>query len=248
MKYKGRLQPEEREQISLLSLSIKKNMRSLLRNFFTKVFQKKGGIVTYYSIDKNQKIQKYVEEIKSEVDFLLSINEALQLYYLSNSVNKLEGDFAEVGCYQGGSTKLILHSMSNSKHLHLFDTFEGLPERNEIIDNDRFYKGQFACSMEKVSEYLSDPRVIFYKGFFPFTAEKIEKNTRFSFVHLDLDLYEPTIEALKFFYPRLTRGGIILTHDYSTAAGVGMAYNEFSHHHNIPIFPLSGSQAFICKF
>ena len=38
---------------------------------------------------------------------------------------------------------------------------------------------------------------------------------------------ESTIEALKFFYPRMSPGGLILCHDYLSAAGVHAAYAEF---------------------
>lgn len=44
-----------------------------------------------------------------------------------------------------------------------------------------------------------------------------------------MDLYQPTIEGLKFFYPRMSSGGIILVHDYNNVRwpGVSKAVNEF---------------------
>ena len=50
----------------------------------------------------------------------------------------------------------------------------------------------------------------------PETAEGIDD--RFAFVNLDMDLYEPTIEGLRFFYPRMSEGGVILIHDYFSEA------------------------------
>jgi Macrocin-O-methyltransferase (TylF). len=44
---------------------------------------------------------------------------------------------------------------------------------------------------------------------------------------LDVDLYQSTLDCLEFFYPRLNPGGIIVTHDYSWAAGVDRAFSEF---------------------
>ena len=37
---------------------------------------------------------------------------------------------------------------------------------------------------------------------------------QYCFVNLDMDLYQPTYEGLKFFYPRMKKGGVILVHDY----------------------------------
>ncbi len=43
---------------------------------------------------------------------------------------KIKGELAEVGVYKGGSAKLICEAKGNSI-LHLFDTFEGLPNVGE---------------------------------------------------------------------------------------------------------------------
>ena len=40
---------------------------------------------------------------------------------------------------------------------------------------------------------------------------------RFSFVHVDVDLYEPHRDAIEFFWPRLTRGGVMVFDDYGSA-------------------------------
>ena len=49
-------------------------------------------------------------------------------------------------------------------------------------------------------------------GRFPETATGITE--KFVFVNLDMDLYEPTLEGLRFFYPLMSPGGVILIHDY----------------------------------
>jgi len=67
-----------------------------------------------------------------------------------------------------------------------------------------------------------------YKGIFPDTSDPIKKNT-FSFVHLDTDLYDGTLQSLNFFYNRMQQGGIIMTHDYSDllTPGVKEAFDLF---------------------
>ena len=50
------------------------------------------------------------------------------------------------------------------------------------------------------------------KGYFPKTVEGLEE--RFAFVSLDADLYQPMLEGLKYFYPRLEKGGYMFIHDF----------------------------------
>jgi hypothetical protein len=44
---------------------------------------------------------------------------------------------------------------------------------------------------------------------FPEVADR-----RFAFVHIDVDLEQPTRDSIEFFYPRMNKGGIILCDDY----------------------------------
>ena len=48
-------------------------------------------------------------------------------------------------------------------------------------------------------------------------------------MHIDLCLYKPTLEALKFFYPRLVKGGIIVSNSYnfSVFPGETRAWDEY---------------------
>jgi len=68
------------------------------------------------------------------------------------------------------------------------------------------------------------------KGIFPETAKGLEKEL-FSLVIIDLDIYQSTLDALEFFYPRLSSGGYLFIHDYNNPlesnAGVFKAVNEF---------------------
>jgi O-methyltransferase len=88
--------------------------------------------------------------------------------------------------------------------------------------------------------------VAFYKGFFPQTAGR-PRDAVFSFVHLDVDLYQSTLEGLKFFYPRPSRGGILLSHDYKSSAGVDKAFQDFSQTNRSRVVGLSGYQCLVVK-
>ena len=83
-------------------------------------------------------------------------------------------------------------------------------------------------SVEKVQRYIGAHVNIRYKpGFFPETTAGLETE-KFALVHIDADLYAPTVEALTFFYPRLSNGGVIIVHDYNhNWDGIPKAINEF---------------------
>lgn len=133
-----------------------------------------------------------------------------------------------------------------STPLHLFDTFAGLPD--EIDESDgRFKKGMFRASEEKVRERLSEyPNVHIHPGLFPDTAGPVE-STKFSFVHLDVDLYSVTKKALEFFYPRMLPGGRILSHDYGQCEGVWKAFDEFTASKPEKLQPMEATQVLLIK-
>lgn len=143
----------------------------------------------------------------------------------------IEGDFAELGVHKGETAKLI-YEMDTARNLHLFDTFEGFNEKDLLQENKqggKYTTKEFSdTDLESVKKQIDGgDRVIFHPGYFPSTSIGLE-NTKFSFVHLDADLYLPTIEALKFFYPRLSPGGVIIVHDYNhTWDGIKKAFDEF---------------------
>lgn len=187
-----------------------------------------------------------IKQIKSEADMLLTDQEAYLIHTTVKKTEKIEGDVAEVGVYKGGSAKLIREA--TKKPLHLFDTFEGLPKLCAKDDARQFQKGSYSASFESVKKYLINyPNVHFYKGLFPATAEPA-KGKKFSFVHLDVDIYESTLNCLKFFYPRMSRGGGIISHDYSNSKGVKKAFDEFFEDKpEIIIEPFATSQCLIVK-
>ena len=194
------------------------------------------------------KVIGLAREIKSETEMLLREVEALQLYMAVKQTAKLAGDIAEVGVFKGGSAKLICEA-KGSRKLHLFDTFEGLPASSENDSKNQYHEKQYAASYESVKSYLQNyPNVYLYKGLFPSTAGPIE-NESFSFVHLDVDLYEATLACIEFFYPRMSKGGVIISHDYAYASGVRKAFDEFFADKPEPVIELEimGTQCLVVK-
>ena len=170
----------------------------------------------------------HLQEIRRSMrhGMLLNVCEASQITDTAKATEKIPGDLAEIGVYRGGSAKLIC-GVKGTRPLHLFDTFEGLPSPTREDGLSRFWSNQFQSQIDGVREYLKPyPQVFLYKGLFPATAYPIQ-DRKFSFVHIDVDLHDSTAASLRWFYPRMSPSGIIMCHDYSNAAGVRKAVDDF---------------------
>jgi O-methyltransferase len=163
---------------------------------------------------------------------------------------KIQGHLAEVGVYKGLTAKLIHYYMPERK-LYLFDTFEGFTARSVVAEkghtNSAIIKSHFAdTSLDRVRVYVSpkNDNILFYKGYFPECIPENLSQLKFAFVHLDADLYEPTMEGLNFFYPRMNKKGIIVIHDYNAWFGARKAVDDFFSDKNelpVPMPDKSGS-------
>lgn len=145
---------------------------------------------------------------------------------------EINGAFAELGVYKGMTAKII-HLMDDSRQLHLFDTFEGFSNKDLTVESEVVEdpdKPNFIdTSLEMVKSFVNgNDNVSYYPGYFPDSAPNL-KESNYAFVHLDADLYNPTLAGLQYFYPKLSPGGVIIIHDYNhNWDGVRRAVDEFA--------------------
>jgi hypothetical protein len=150
----------------------------------------------------------------------------------------IQGSVAEAGVFRGDTAKLINYHFRD-RLLYLFDTFGGFDARDIEAENSLGSKAFIGGGYNNVGG-LSNPdidyvmkrmpypaNVILKPGFVPETFAGIED--AFCFVNLDMDLYAPMFEGLKFFYGNMSRKGIILLHDYflPDLPGVKKAVRDF---------------------
>ena len=117
------------------------------------------------------------------------------------------------------------------------------------MDGKYWAEGDLVVTEEIVKENLKDfSSCVYCKGWIPSKFDLV-KNNIFSFVHLDVDLYQPTKDSLDFFYDRLAPGGIILCDDYgfTSCPGAKKAMDEFFETANESIIHVPTGQAFIIK-
>ncbi|OGJ95012.1 MAG: hypothetical protein A2487_11520 [Candidatus Raymondbacteria bacterium RifOxyC12_full_50_8] len=170
------------------------------------------------------------------------------IYQYAKHTSALEGQAAEVGVYKGGSAKLIAMTCKN-KNVHLFDTFEGAPLRNVKVD-ENIDEDFSNTSLEEVKTFLSDcGNIEIHDGLFPGTAIPVE-NQRFCFVHIDTHQYQSTKDAINYFYPRMTTGGVIVFDDWESHyyPGVTKAITDFLKDKKSVVIQTTQFQAVLIKY
>ena len=146
-----------------------------------------------------------------------SVEEQNVITDLVKSISDIPGDLAEVGVYIGGSEAIIWNAMNKDKTLYLYDTFAGF---DYISTQDPQDWASFVNMKDLnwhetvVNKFKDKTNVKVIKGAFPGSVLPVEK---YSFVHLDVDAYGQTIAALEYFYPRLSKGAVVILHDYAHA-------------------------------
>ena len=151
-------------------------------------------------------------------------------YVLNNEDVK---DIVECGCWKGHSSYIISKLIQESKKkisFHIFDSFEGLSKPTSE-DRELFYldekKKKLISTQFSSSEVFVKDKVLkdfnfvkTYKGWIPSRFSEV-KDKNFSLVHIDVDLYKPTFSSLEFFFPKLSKGGVIVCDDYNASAFPG---------------------------
>ena len=205
-------------------------LKSVAKDIFNKfgyeVRNKNGDPQVYYEIDKSfhDVYDRAQEKCQMTVtDNLLRRHRHYTLIQLLKNAPFKNGDICELGCWRGLSAYQLasnLQSIDFRGTFHIFDSFEGLSEYEDIdipegnVWNLEEKRKQFACSLENVQMNLNDFSFMSYhKGWIPDRFNDV-KDKMFSFVHIDVDLYQPIYDSMQFFYPRLVDGGVMVFDDY----------------------------------
>lgn len=181
---------------------------------------------------------------------------------------RLRGARAECGVYGGASALLMCKVLAREiegyrgEDLHLIDSFAGLgeassedliafrdPTSGQVSTQAGYATGAFGTSDAIARRELADfPRAVFHKGVIPQVLATLPETT-WSFVHIDVDLYEPTFACLDYFYPRLVEKGVILCDDYGAPMfpGAQKAWDEYCAEREINYVVLDTGQSVLLK-
>ncbi len=142
------------------------------------------------------------------------------LEWLAPKVAGVAGDFAELGVFRGAAFRKVAElAAGQNKLAHAFDSFAGMDEPT-AADGTAYPKGKFDIGGPAEFVRLMDKagvereRYRMWAGYVPDCFSTVPPALRFSLVILDLDHYQPTVEALVWLTPRINAGGILALDDY----------------------------------
>lgn len=171
------------------------------------------------------------------------------LELLCRRLADVPGAAAELGVYRGQFSRCV-NRLLPDRRLYLFDSFEGFAE--SACAPEAFQAAHRNTAVDRVLSIMPYPDMITVKpGFFPESLNGLEE--RFCLVSLDVDFYQTTLDGLRYFWPRLERGGFLLLHDWGNPGlpGVREALSAYETEIGgpIPAVPLCdlGGSLIMCK-
>tara|TARA_R110001632_G_C11226938_1_gene406149 strand:+ start:50 stop:808 length:759 start_codon:yes stop_codon:yes gene_type:complete len=152
--------------------------------------------------------------------------------------NNIEGDIVELGCNVGTTSLFIkrcLEKHKSNKNFHVYDSWEGLPEKLDsdfsLIEGKNFNKGDCKIPREIFVQTfqrsnLSLPEI--HSGWFK-EIDDSEYPDKICFAFLDGDFYSSIIDSLEKIYHKMTKGGIIIIDDcgWNALPGCKKAVEDF---------------------
>ena len=163
---------------------------------------------------------------------------------LLRQIPRIDGSIIECGTYRGGTLLGMAHLMDVrglKPRMYGLDSFEGFPEPapQDAQPDGRLHpdvhRGALADTsyeglLRRIERLGWSDRITVLKGFFEQTLPRLA-HEKFSVAHLDCDLYDSYMVCLRFIYPRMLPGGLIVLDDYRLPAnvypGADRAVDEF---------------------
>lgn len=153
------------------------------------------------------------------------MNETAVKFLKRAMLSSVKGDAAEIGLMAGHTFKAlcrIADTFPGKKICHGFDSFEGMgePGPKDMGPNGgcNYPKGKFSEQGSSIKglamlRHKIGNRHCVYKGWVPEVFAMAPEDLRLCFAYLDVDHYQPTVDALAWVWPRIEHGGIMLCHD-----------------------------------
>jgi O-methyltransferase len=140
------------------------------------------------------------------------------------------GAIVECGVLDGGTAALMACS-TKSRPVHLFDSWEGLPEITAEDGDAGMWAGDVVGSPRRVVSVFKSlgidmSRVTFHKGWFDQTFP-VAKIDRVAILHVDGDFYQSVKISLEKWASLMSKGGYIQIDDYDSFSGCRKAVDEF---------------------
>lgn len=209
-------------------------------------------LASQFGYDEEQEIKDAVRLVNQNT--MTSFERLASLWQQVRYVDKynIPGAFVECGVWKGGSVGMmaLAHRRSCAKpwrRLHLFDSFQGLPEPKSAVDGVEAikYSGNKSDGALKPIDAcvgaLSDNKLLlegrisypeelitYHVGWFENTVPQGSAEIGpIALLRLDGDWYESTKVCLEHLYPKVVKGGVIVIDDYGHWEGCRKAVDEY---------------------
>jgi hypothetical protein len=233
---------------------IEKVLKQLFDLFNYEISKKIDFPVDFEALNKNI-ISKVLPYTMTSAERLNAAIEAVK-YIVQNNI---EGDIVECGVWMGGSSMAMMECLLSQKisdrKFYMYDTYEGMTEPDE---NDKAYTGISANEMIKKSDKTRSSsdwckasldivkqnvsstlypfeNICFVKGK---VEDTIPENIpdKIAILRLDTDWYHSTLHEMKYLFPRLVKGGVLIIDDYGHWEGARKAIDEFIGQNQLKLF------------
>jgi hypothetical protein len=192
------------------------------------------------------------------------IPKLLAHYELYKSIVHLPGHIVECGVYKAASLirfatfREVLES-PHSRKIVGFDAFGRFPRHAAEADIEfikRFEatggEGISTQELERVLAHKSLHNIELIKGDILDTVPQYSAahpELKIALLHIDVDVYQPTVTILENLYDHVVTGGLIVFDDYGTVAGETRAVDEFLADRSLTIekLPVSHIPCYIRK-
>lgn len=142
--------------------------------------------------------------------------------YATKSWGGMRSSFVECGVCDGLTAYFALGAIDKNAipnfSFYLYDSWGGMRDY-DLVGQEKKNAGKYDYLDQSVAEdNLLDFRefLVFNEGYIPDSFQVGRNPDSLSWLHIDLNATVPTFEALKFFYDKIVRGGIILFDDYGS--------------------------------
>jgi O-methyltransferase len=235
----GRISPQtsQNDKLSLLTMAIEMDPANrAAREMLATALNDRGGgpdltKMCFVFYDGNRARLIHEEAYKRALEFV--------------TIGGIPGDVLEFGVLGGWSTRIfceVMRDIFNLNDIHLFDSFDGLPEYDTSVDRESYeiagrnvwsdkmkFPDEFLKQFgqphqwhirDRLSEVVRADRIKIHKGFYSETL-KGDLNLKAAIVHLDCDLYQSTAEVLwnLFRTGALQDGTVLLFDDWNCNRG-----------------------------
>lgn len=207
-------------------------------------------------------MESYLSRWSDDEEFVSIFNKFNELYNLNNQIDTAlyarlyvlrqladqqkdkNLNFVECGVYAGMS--MLFTADKCTQRFIGIDSFEGVSAKTEF-DTNYFDKVKLDLDMKYALQTLDGIKnTEIYKGWIPSVFQEID-TLEYSYVHLDVDMYEPTRDSLEYFWDKLCVGGVLICDDYGSYKTIGArkAMNDFFNRSSIIELPTG--QAIVFK-